>query len=75
MFTGLKALTAEKLAETMGDTLTKQEIDALLLRRDLIVKHFEQRIASTSEPAVLFTLFPARRPAAVQATDEQPAAH
>jgi hypothetical protein len=39
----------------MGTTLTKQEIGALLARRDDIVKLFDDKIARTSEPAVLYT--------------------
>jgi hypothetical protein len=37
-------------------SLTKAEIDALLARRDAIVKLFEGKIAQRGEAAVLFTL-------------------
>jgi hypothetical protein len=36
--------------------LTKQEQEALLKRRDRIIKHYEDRIARLGEPVVLFTL-------------------
>ena len=51
----MRTLTAAGLAETMGTTLTKQEIDALIARRDDIVKLFDDKIARSSEPAVLYT--------------------
>jgi hypothetical protein len=51
----MRTLTAAGLAEAMGTTLTKQEIDALLARRDDIVKLFDDKIARSSEPAVLYT--------------------
>ena len=46
----------EALADAMGESLTKQEIDALLARRDVIVKLFDDRIAQRSEAAVIYTL-------------------
>jgi hypothetical protein len=52
----LKAMTPESLAHAVGDSLTKPEQEALLARRDVIVKLFEERITKTSEAAVLFTL-------------------
>lgn len=52
----MRALTAESLAKAMGEAMTKPEIAGLLARRDLIVKHFDDKIAKTSEAAVLFTL-------------------
>jgi hypothetical protein len=51
----MRTLTAAGLAEAMGMTLTKQEIDALLARRDDIVKLFDDKIARSSEAAVLYT--------------------
>ena len=39
-----------------GSSLTKQEQEALLLRRDKIVKHYDDRIARLGEPVVLFTM-------------------
>jgi hypothetical protein len=52
----LRALTATALTDAIGKSLTKQEIDALLARRDLIVKLFDEKIAQRSEAAVLYTL-------------------
>ena len=52
----LKAMTPESLANAVGDALTKAEQEALLARRDLIVKLYEDRIAKYNEAVVLFTL-------------------
>jgi hypothetical protein len=52
----LRAITPESLAEAVGTSLTRQEQDALLARRDRIVKHYDDRIARMGEPVVLFTL-------------------
>jgi len=51
----MRSLTAEGLAEAMGTSLTRQEIAALLARRDDIVKLFDDKIARSSEAAVLYT--------------------
>jgi hypothetical protein len=56
MFERMKALTASSLSETMEKSLTKGEIDALLARRDAIVKLFDGKIAQRGEAAVFFTL-------------------
>ena len=52
---GLRALTAESLAKAVGESLTKEEQAAVIARRDLIVKHFDDRIAKLGE-GILFTL-------------------
>ena len=52
----LRAITPESLAQAVGGSLTRQEQEALLARRDRIVKHYEDRIARLGEPVVLFTL-------------------
>jgi hypothetical protein len=52
----LRAITPESLAEAVGNSLTKQEQEALLARRDRIVKLYDDRIARLGEPVVLFTL-------------------
>jgi hypothetical protein len=52
----LRAITPESLAQTVGNSLTRQEQEALLVRRDRIVKHYDDRIARLGEPVVLFTL-------------------
>ena len=51
----MRGLTAPALAETMGESLTKPEIDALLARRDVIVTLFDGRIAQRGEATVLYT--------------------
>jgi hypothetical protein len=56
MFQKMRELTPALLAETMGTSLTKQEIEALLARRDRIVKLFDEKIAKRSEAAILYTL-------------------
>ena len=52
----LRAITPESLAQAVGNSLTKQEQEALLARRTLIVKLYDDRIARLGEPVVLFTL-------------------
>jgi hypothetical protein len=56
VFQKMRELTGPALAEAMGDSLTKQEIEALLARRDVMVKLFEDKIAKLGEPSVLYTL-------------------
>jgi hypothetical protein len=56
LFERLKALTDQSIADAVGKSLTKPEREALLRRRDLIVKHFTDRIAKVGEDVVLFTL-------------------
>jgi hypothetical protein len=58
LFEKLKALTPQGLAEAAGESLKKDEIEALFERRDLIVSHFEARMASRGEAVVLYTLTP-----------------
>jgi len=52
----LRAMTPDALAKAVGSSLTKLEQEALIARRDLIVKHYDDRIARLGEPVVLFTL-------------------
>jgi hypothetical protein len=49
-------MTAESLSQAVGGSLTKQEQEALMARRDLIVKHYDDRIARLGEPVVLFAM-------------------
>ena len=58
MLQQLRALTRQQVDEAMTGTLTKAEIDALMARRDLIVKHFDERIAKLGEAVVLYDLDP-----------------
>jgi hypothetical protein len=52
----MRTLTASGLTDAMGTSLTKEEIEAVLARRNAIVKLFDERIAERGETAVLFTL-------------------
>ena len=54
LLTRLKALTAESVEKAVGDSLAKGERDAVLERRDRIVKHFEDRVAKLGEATVFF---------------------
>ena len=56
LFAGLRALTREELTKAVGDNLLQPEVDAVLARRDRIVKLFEDKIAKVGEAAVLYTL-------------------
>ncbi len=49
-------LTREELTKAVGDNLMQPEVDAVLARRDRIVKLFEDKIAKVGEAAVLYTL-------------------
>jgi hypothetical protein len=51
----LKTLDRKAFTESVGRTLSKDEIEAVFDRRDKIVQHFEQRIASAGD-AVLYTI-------------------
>jgi hypothetical protein len=50
----LKGLTKESVADAVGNSLLKTEQDAVLSRRDRIVKLYEERAARIGETAVLF---------------------
>ena len=52
----MRGLTAAAVTAAMGDILLKDEIEALMARRDAIVKLFDDRIAERGESAVLYTL-------------------
>ena len=56
LFAGLQGLTREELTKAVGDNLMQPEVDAVLARRDRLVKLFEDKIAKGSEAAVLYTL-------------------
>jgi hypothetical protein len=55
LYEKLRGLNRETLTQVMGNSLTKDEIGALLARRDAINKAFEKRIALAGESAVLYT--------------------
>jgi hypothetical protein len=52
----LRTLTLEAMTQSMGDVMQKDEMNAVLIRRDKIIQHFEDRIATRGEGAVLFTM-------------------
>jgi hypothetical protein len=52
----MRALTYETVSQAAGTSLTRFEIQALLTRRDAIVKLFDARIAERGEGSVLYTL-------------------
>jgi hypothetical protein len=56
LFENMRALTLERLTEVMGSIMRKDEIQAVMTRRDLLVKHFEDRIATRGEAAVLYSM-------------------
>jgi hypothetical protein len=61
LYENMKKLTAASLAEAVGKQLRKPEIEALIARRDSIVKIFDARIAKSGEAAVLYT-YPSPQP-------------
>jgi hypothetical protein len=56
LFAAMRTLTAETLTAAVGTSLEKTEIGALLARRDLIVKLFEEKIAARGEAVTLYNL-------------------
>ncbi len=56
LLANLRKLDEESLTTELKSYLTKTEIKALLARRDLIVKFFEEAVASKGEGAVLYDL-------------------
>ena len=56
MFTRLRSLNRESIEKAIGDSLKKDELTALVARRDALVKHFEDRIARAGEANVFFTV-------------------
>lgn len=54
MFERLKALSADEFAAKAKSYLTKEEIQAVMARRDLIVQSFQQKIAEKGEAEVLY---------------------
>jgi hypothetical protein len=52
----LRDLTRERLQRLLGAYLSAEQLDALEIRRQLLVKHFDDRIARMGEAAVLYDL-------------------
>jgi len=56
LFENMRGLTREGLTKVMGKSSSRVELEALLKRRDRIVKLFEARIGERGEARVLYTL-------------------
>lgn len=52
----LRVLDRAALAAAAGKTLTKDELEALFVRRDRLVQFFDQRIATMGEENVVYTI-------------------
>ena len=52
----LRALDRRVFTESVGKTLTKDEIDSLFDRRDRLVQFFDQKIATLGESKVLYAI-------------------
>ena len=50
---GLRALTPEALQAALDDTLTRGELSSVVRRRDLLLQHFDDRIARFGEGGVV----------------------
>ena len=56
LLAGLRRLDKATVEKSMVGLLDGPQVDGLLARRDAIVRHFEERIASSGEDAVLYDL-------------------
>ena len=56
----LRGLNKELLQQALKRYLSSQQLDALEVRRALLVRHFDHQIASKGEAAVLYDLPPRR---------------
>jgi hypothetical protein len=56
LFENMRGLTREGMTKVMGKSSSRVELEALLKRRDRIVKLFEARIGERGEARVLYTL-------------------
>lgn len=54
LLAAMRALTKPAVREAVGTALTTHEVDALLARRDVIVKHFDDLVARLGEGSVLY---------------------
>ena len=50
----LKSLNLELIKDTVGEYLSDKEIDAVLIRRDLILKVIDERIKKLGEDKILY---------------------
>jgi len=58
LLAGMRKLDESTLNDEMKPYLNKAEIKALLTRRDMIVKYFDEQVAAKGEKAVLYDLPP-----------------
>ena len=58
LFERLRALTRESVTTAVGKSLTRYEVDAVMKRRDAIVKLFEAKIAERGDAAVVYVTRP-----------------
>lgn len=56
LLTNMRGLTLDGVRQTLGRWLTKNEIEGLVARRDLIVQFFDKEVAAKGEGAVLYDL-------------------
>ena len=56
LYSNIRGLTSDSVAKAVGSSLSRFEIQAMLARRDAIVKLFETKIAERGEAPILFTL-------------------
>jgi len=54
LLANLEALSEAAVRDAVGDHLTKDEVEAVMARRDLLVAHFRKLIAERGERAVLY---------------------
>jgi hypothetical protein len=52
----LRDLDPKRVREVVGDSLTGDELEAVLARRTALVRHYDERIVLAGEAAVLFDL-------------------
>jgi len=53
MLAAMRTLTEQQLVDSLEPYITQEDIDALLVRRDLLVKFFESEITSKGEDSIL----------------------
>ena len=52
----MRELTRDGVRQTLGRWLTRDEIEGLMARRDLIVQFFDKEVVAKGEGAVLYDL-------------------
>ena len=54
LLTRLETLDREEVRKATGNFLTKSELDAMMVRRDMLVAHFKKLVADLGEDKVLY---------------------